>query len=182
MPKRPTAVHAPDPIRLVQDAITFAARVHRHQLRKDGVTPYVAHVLRVAFLVRDVFRCNDPVALAAAILHDTIEDCPCDYDDIEAGFGRQVADIVAALTKNMILREDEREIDYDNRLAAADWRARLIKLADAYDNLCDTSGISAAMKKRAVARAHRAIKLANWDAGDHPEVARGIAALKSVID
>ncbi len=89
--------------RLFQEAAAFAARAHRHQLRKDGRTPYVSHVVRVALTVTQVFWCDDPVVLAAALLHDTIEDTTTDYDDLAERFGKEVADCVAALTKNMTL-------------------------------------------------------------------------------
>lgn len=122
---------------LWQKAASFAARAHAAQIRKDGKTPYVAHVFRVAMTVRDVFGCDDPVAICTALLHDTIEDTATDYDDIESRFGEPVAVCVAAVTKNMLLREDIREADYDARLANAPWQARMVKLADVYDNACD---------------------------------------------
>lgn len=169
-------------MRLIQQAASFAAREHERQYRKDGVTPFAAHPFRVAMTVRHLFACDDPIVVAIALLHDTIEDCPVDYDDLEKRFGRAVADGVAALTKNTYLREDIREAEYDQRLAAADWRPRLVKLADAYDNYCDTAGMSPAMKRRATLRARRAIQLASVDAVRHPEVARGILMLRDLID
>ncbi len=167
---------------LWQLAVSFAARHHRHHLRKDGRTPYAAHVFRVMMTVRDCFGCADAEALAAAVLHDTIEDTPVDFDDIEQGFGTGVAEIVAALTKNMLLREDAREADYDQRLARADWRARLIKLADVYDNLCDAStraNADDATIDRLAARCVRAIGLARADAAAHPETARAIEIVRA---
>jgi guanosine-3',5'-bis(diphosphate) 3'-pyrophosphohydrolase len=166
---------------LLQRAASFAARAHQHQLRKDGHTPYIAHPLRVALILQHTFHCHDHDAIAAALLHDTIEDCKVDHDDIHDQFGPSVAALVVALTKNMLLREEEREHDYDARLAAADWRARLIKLADTYDNYTDTAGISPAMKDRATKRAHRAINLASADAAAHPESARAIEALQALL-
>lgn len=167
-------------------AATFAAKAHRMHTRKDGVTPYVAHVFRVAMIVRHDFRCDDDEAIAAAILHDTIEDTPTDYDDIADEFGRPVADMVAALTKNMILREDVRERDYDERLARGPWQARLVKLADAYDNTCDSKDLggesSAERLSRAIARSERAIALAQADAGERPAVARAIRAVRDLIE
>jgi (p)ppGpp synthase/HD superfamily hydrolase len=130
-------VSTPGPAHLWQRAASFAAWKHRHQIRKDGRTPYIAHPFRVALTVREVFGCEDPVALAAALLHDTIEDTLTDYDELAEVFGEEIASIVASLTKNMALPDAQREADYDSRLAAADWRARLIKLADVYDNYCD---------------------------------------------
>lgn len=165
---------------LWRDAASFAAVAHRHQVRKDGVTPYVAHVFRVAMIVRDLFGCDDPVCLAAALLHDVIEDTGADYDELEERFGGEVADCVAALTKNMALPEKDREAEYDARLAAADWRARLVKLADQYDNLWDVCGGDEAFCKRARKRAERALKLAEPDANNE-HIRRGIKAVREAL-
>jgi guanosine-3',5'-bis(diphosphate) 3'-pyrophosphohydrolase len=150
--------------RLWQRAASVAARFHQGQMRKDGRTPYVAHPFRVAMTVRDVFGCDDPVALAAALLHDVIEDTTADYDDLEREFSFEVANVVAALTKDMRLPEAEREAAYDRQLAAAPWQARLVKLADVYDNLIDCH--EDRMRGKAVQKACRAVALA----GDEPQV------------
>jgi len=118
-------------------AATFAANKHRHQIRKDGVTPYIAHPFRVAMIVRDLFNVDDEEILAAALLHDTIEDTTTDYDEIEALFSNKVADIVGALTKDMRLPKKLREQAYDRQLAEGPWEAKLIKLADVLDNITD---------------------------------------------
>ncbi|HZW10829.1 MAG TPA: HD domain-containing protein [Phycisphaerales bacterium] len=173
-----------DTARKWQRAASFAADRHRHHLRKDGRTPYVAHVYRVAMTVRDIFGCDDDDALAAALLHDTIEDTPTDFDDIEKRFGAAVAEMVAALTKNMILREDEREADYDARLSRADWRARLVKLADVFDNLSDLHNRPAAdlaAFRRMESRCERAIALALPDESREP-VRRGIEAVRELVE
>ena len=163
---------------LWQRASALAARMHAGQTRKDGRTPYFSHCARVAMTVRDVFGCGDPAVLAAAFLHDTIEDTPADFDDILHGFGPDVASIVAALTKNMILPEAQREADYDRRLEAADWRARLIKLADVIDNAGDLASRPDGSAPETIARnaekLRRAIDLARGDADAHPETARAI--------
>ena len=82
---------------LWQEASAFSARVHRHQKRNDG-TPYASHPTRVAMTIALVFGFDDPEILAAAFLHDTIEDCDVDYDEILEHFGRNVANYVAAMT------------------------------------------------------------------------------------
>ena len=84
---------------LVLRAISFAARAHRYQLRKDGVTPYAAHPMRVMFIARDLFGVTDHQILAAAVLHDTIEDTTTDFDDLACQFGMDVAKWVAAFLK-----------------------------------------------------------------------------------
>ena len=108
------------------------------QERNDG-TPYASHPTRVAMTIAVVFGFDDPEILAAAFLHDIIEDCAVDYDDILEQFGRNVADYVAVMTKDMRLEEEVREIDYDKQLADGPWQGRLIKLSDVFDNFTDSS-------------------------------------------
>ena len=134
-------------------AISFAARAHRHQLRKDRDTPYIAHAVRVAFVVRQVFGVADPRVLAAAVLHDTIEDTPTDYDDLAHRFGEDVAGWVSMLTKEMRLPEEERETAYKRVLSTAPWQVVLCKLADIYDNLGDCITLPPAAKARTLAKA-----------------------------
>lgn len=162
-----------------RQAVGLAARRHRGQMRRDGITPYVAHVYRVAMNVRHVFGCDDPIALAAALLHDTIEDTTSDFDEVAWVAGVEVAEVVAAMTKNMLLPEAEREADYDLRLAQADWRARLIKLADVLDNLLDSDALGPAAHQRMLDRCHRAIALAEHDQG--PCFERALAAIHQAL-
>jgi guanosine-3',5'-bis(diphosphate) 3'-pyrophosphohydrolase len=133
---------------LIGEAIAFAARAHRHQLRKDGLTPYAAHPFRVCFVVRHLFGIDDAATLTAAVLHDTIEDTTTDYDDLIERFGSVVADCVATLTKDMRLREPEREAAYLQQLIAGDWRVAVCKLADGYDNLSDFAALTPAGRER----------------------------------
>lgn len=142
----------PDNVEILFDAIAFAARAHRHQLRKDGQTPYVSHVYRVAMTVRHVFGYDDPKLLAAAILHDTIEDTTTDYDDLESNFGRTVSGWVAALTKDMRVPEAEREKAYCEQLLAGGWQVCVCKLADIYDNLGDVAKLTASQRRRSAER------------------------------
>lgn len=150
---------------LWRDAAAFAARKHVGQLRRDGRTPYFSHVVRVAMTVSEVFGCHDEETLAAALLHDLIEDTTTDYEDLLERFGKSVADMVAVLTKNMSMPEAKREKDYDARIARADWRVRLIKLADAYDNLLDSVHDPRGEKElpKRIEACHRAIALAKRD-------------------
>jgi len=143
-------------------AASFAARAHHGQLRKDGKTPYFAHPARVCLVLREVFNIDDPVALCAALLHDTLEDTCTDYDDLAAEFGNEVADTVACLTKDARLPEAQREAAYDQQLARGPWQARAIKLADAYDNLRDC--LDHLMARKAAGKAQRALAVARGDA------------------
>jgi guanosine-3',5'-bis(diphosphate) 3'-pyrophosphohydrolase len=152
------------------DAIALAARAHHGQLRKDRRTPYVSHVFRVAMIARDLFGCDDPRLLTAAVLHDVIEDTTTDYDDIAEAFGADVAGWVAALTKNKSLPHDEREAVYAQVLTAAPWQVQVCKLADILDNLTDSQHLSPAGQQKTLANARR--YLAAIQAGLKDEVGR----------
>jgi len=126
------------PVDPLFEAASFAARAHKHQLRKDGQTPYAAHPFRVCLVVQHVFGIRDPQVLMAALLHDTIEDTATDFDDILERFGPEVAKWVAALTKDMRMEEAPRELAYHEALTTAGWQVVVCKLADIYDNLNDS--------------------------------------------
>jgi guanosine-3',5'-bis(diphosphate) 3'-pyrophosphohydrolase len=133
-------------------AVQFAARAHRDQFRKDGRTPYASHPFRVCLIVRHVFGIDDPQALTAALLHDTIEDTTTDFDDVEEAFGEAVARDVAELSKDSRLPFADREAAYVQHLTTADWRVKVCKLADMLDNILDSAYLSADGRKRTVKR------------------------------
>ncbi|HJT32864.1 MAG TPA: HD domain-containing protein [Pirellulales bacterium] len=138
-------------------AISFAARAHQGHFRNDGQTPYVAHPLRVMTILTERFGVRDPATLAAAVLHDTIEDTKTDHDDLSEHFGRRVADFVAALSKDKRLAEGTREQQYHDALAAAPIEVQLCKLADVYDNLLDSVGMGPAQRRKKIAKAQEAV-------------------------
>jgi guanosine-3',5'-bis(diphosphate) 3'-pyrophosphohydrolase len=144
-----------NPLALLQEAVAFAARAHRGQLRKDGATPYVSHAFRVCLAVRELFGVADPRVLAAAVLHDTVEDTTTDYDDLAERFGPEVAGWVAALSKDKRLPFAEREAAYGRALADGPWPVQVCKLADMYDNLCDLANLPTAERGRGIANARR---------------------------
>jgi guanosine-3',5'-bis(diphosphate) 3'-pyrophosphohydrolase len=167
-----------------QEACGFAARRHRFQTRKDGSTPYVAHLMRVALTVTIVFECADRVAVLAALLHDTIEDTTTDYEDVEERFGADVADCVACLTKNMALPEKERDTEYEERLSRGPWQARLVKLADCYDNLSDAGSEAKGEKPRlpkAIEHARMALRITKDEPGPGGVTGRARAKLEALV-
>jgi (p)ppGpp synthase/HD superfamily hydrolase len=121
------------------EAVSFAARAHQGQMRKDGKTPYASHVFRVCLVLRHVFGVDDADALTAAVLHDTIEDTTTDFDDLKEHYGAAVAQWVGLLSKDKRLPDDEREAAYAAGLATAPWQVKVCKLADIYDNLTDST-------------------------------------------
>ncbi len=137
------------------EAVSFAARAHQGQRRKDGETPYASHPFRVCLVVRDVFGIDDRQVLTAALLHDTVEDTTTDFDDIEEQFGADVARWVAALSKDKRLQEPEREKAYAAQLADAPWQVKVCKLGDIFDNLLDTGKTRPDQQTKTFKNAHR---------------------------
>lgn len=120
---------------LVTKAREFAAQAHAGQKRKYSGQPYIVHPIAVAELVATVTE--DQEVIAAALLHDTVEDTPVTIDEIEARFGPRVAALVSDLT-DVSRKEDgnraaRRAIDRAHTaLASPD--AKTIKLCDLIDN------------------------------------------------
>jgi (p)ppGpp synthase/HD superfamily hydrolase len=141
---------------LLAAAEEFAKWKHKHQFRRDGVTPYVEHPKAVMGIVRDEFGVTDVDTLAAALLHDTIEDTATDYDEIRERFGRKVAGLVAVLTKDKRLPEAKREKTYFAQLAKAPIAVRFCKLADSLHNVRDSDK---AHRPKAVGKARKLLSI-----------------------
>ena len=120
-----------------EDALLYAARVHRDQTRKGTGTPYVTHLLAVAAIVGENGGTEDEVI--SALLHDAPEDAGGEarLEEIRARFGKPVADIVAGCTDTY---EDlkppwrARKEAYLDHLADAPAPVRLVSAADKLHN------------------------------------------------
>ncbi len=95
-----------------EEALQLALAAHKNQLRKGTQIPYVSHVLAVASIVLDYGGDEDEAI--AALLHDSVEDCGVDPEDIRRRFGDDAANIVIACS-------DSLEMDPKNKAA---WRLR----------------------------------------------------------
>jgi guanosine-3',5'-bis(diphosphate) 3'-pyrophosphohydrolase len=127
-------------------------------------------------IVRGVFGVSDETVLAAALLHDTIEDTTTDYDDLHEEFGKEIADIVATLSKDKRMQEEQREAEYSKSLAEASWPTRLIKLADTYDNLCDAA--TSTSDTKSLEKAEHALTFAS---SPEPEIQAAKQALEKLL-
>jgi guanosine-3',5'-bis(diphosphate) 3'-pyrophosphohydrolase len=119
-------------------ALAFAADKHRNQRRKDReASPYINHPIAVARILAVEGSVNDPITLAAAILHDTIEDTKTTPDELQLIFGEEITSIVLEVTDDKALSPPERkrlQVEHAPRLSK---RAKLVKLADKISNLRD---------------------------------------------
>lgn len=121
---------------LIDRADAFAEKSHEGQIRRYTGEPYVEHPRRVAAMVRCLT--DDPEVIAAALLHDVIEDCDVTIDDIVAEFGNRVARLVWELTDwypsiEGMCRAERKGLEAD-RLGGCSWEARLVKICDIIDN------------------------------------------------
>ncbi len=87
---------------LLEEAIIFAVQAHNNQFRKGTQTPYILHPLEAAAILASMT--DDLEIIAAAVLHDTLEDAHISLDEIAAKFGQRVANLVQSETENK--RED----------------------------------------------------------------------------
>jgi guanosine-3',5'-bis(diphosphate) 3'-pyrophosphohydrolase len=87
------------PIGLVIRAVEFAAQKHRLQRRKDSdASPYINHPIALRHVLCLDGGVSDPLVLAAAALHDTIEDTETTEDELRTTFGEEIAQIVVEMT------------------------------------------------------------------------------------
>jgi len=119
---------------LVERALQKAAILHDGQYRKgDERLPYVSHVVGVAFLARS-YGASDTV-VAAALLHDTVEDTDYTTEALRADFGDEVAGIVAGVTEDKTLPRAERKVAYLEGLRSAPEASAFVSACDLLHNL-----------------------------------------------
>lgn len=128
------------PAKCFWEALSFAVDAHQNQTRKSGEA-YISHPCRVVQILVDEFGVNDPETLAAAILHDTIEDVEdVTMEVIGALFGRKVLLIVDGCTKITDFYGDQQSFyKLVHRkifsVAASRFEVMLVKLADRLHNM-----------------------------------------------
>ena len=124
----------------IMKAASFAAGKHKEQKRKgsDG-EPYINHPLEVASLLANVGGVEDTDIIAAAMLHDTVEDSGVSFEEIAKEFGQAVAEYVREVTDDKSLPKAERkrlQVEHAPHLSHG---AKQIKLADKISNIRDIS-------------------------------------------
>lgn len=83
---------------LVSEAIIFAAKAHDGMRRKKNQSPYILHPMEAAVIVGTMT--DDQELIAAAALHDVVEDAGITIEEVEAKFGRRVRELVASETED----------------------------------------------------------------------------------
>ncbi len=127
-----------DDLTIVKKAYDYSLKHHEGQTRASG-EPYLIHPLEVALVLAEMKM--DPVAIAAGLLHDSVEDTSVTIVDIGKEFGEQVAHIVEGVTKiskiDFATREEQQAENLRKMMLAMvdDIRVVLIKLADRLHNM-----------------------------------------------
>lgn len=131
---------------LIYDATRFAYKAHLGQVRKYTGVPYIIHPTRVAlrasiFIPRNSNPIIDSCVVAAAWLHDVIEDCGVQYSELHLQFGGTIANLVKELTNvskadKTLNRAGRKAADID-RVSRISNEAKQLKLCDRLDNLED---------------------------------------------
>ncbi|PYO68553.1 MAG: hypothetical protein DMD69_06225 [Gemmatimonadetes bacterium] len=145
---------------LVSRAYRVSAQAHRGQKRESG-DDYVSHSVAVATILAE--QLMDSTTIAAALLHDVVEDSNTSLDDIRRDFGAEVAELVDGLTKLSTLTfrstAEEQAENYRKLLlsVAKDARVIIIKLADRLHNMRTLEHLDVEKQRRSlqVSRARR---------------------------
>jgi GTP pyrophosphokinase len=143
--------HPKASVSLINRAYETAKEAHRHQLRGSG-EGYINHPLAVARIVAELGL--DEISLAAALLHDAVEDTEITLGDVQSSFGAEVAQIVDGVTKLERLQFDSKEAQQAATMRkmlvamAKDLRVLIIKLADRLHNMRTLAAMPAEKQQR----------------------------------
>ena len=123
---------------LIDKAITYATKHHEGVSRKGKKIPYILHPLEAMSVVATITDDNE--LIAAAALHDLIEDTDVTYDDIKLEFGKRIADIVNEESDNTLpnygnLGWKEKKALALNRLKNANLDVKIVALGDKLSNI-----------------------------------------------
>lgn len=99
--------------------------------------PYINHTIRVAYIIQETAKENDPVILSAAILHDVLEDTDATEKELTDLFGSEVCSIVKEVTDDMTLTYDDRKRLQIKKAPSLSRKAKIIKIADKISNIQD---------------------------------------------
>lgn len=123
--------------------LEFAKKKHEGQFRADGVTPYICHPMLVAKLIKQYKKSkNIDAIIAAALLHDTLEDTYTSYRELIDNFGEMVASIVIELTTADYMADQVGKANYlKTRMCIMSPYAFVIKLCDRLANIMDSKNL-----------------------------------------
>ena len=122
---------------LVTQAVIFAAQAHDGAARKGGEIPYIVHPMEVVAIASTMT--DDPQVLAAAALHDVMEDCGVTFDTLSACFGVRVAGLVCEESQRACgdpcLTWNARKLSAVKRICGGCRATKIIALSDKLSNM-----------------------------------------------
>ena len=125
---------------LVVKAAEFAAQKHEGQIRKGrDECPYIDHLKSVAQVIAEMGGIDDPEIIAAAWLHDTLEDTDTTPEELDAIFGKRIRRLVEEVTDDKSLPKKERKQQQIQHAPELSPDAVLIKLGDKISNIIDVT-------------------------------------------
>lgn len=131
-------IQAETDVSLLLQALTFSATKHRDQRRKDReASPYINHPIQVVDILWRIGQVRNPAVLAAALLHDTLEDTETTAAEIAALFGPEVLALVQEVSDDKRLPKAVRKQLQIEHAVHASVNAKYIKLADKICNVHD---------------------------------------------
>jgi len=124
--------------RLLIDALAFASEKHSLQRRKDAhASPYINHPIALMRVLANEANVTDIEVLAAAVLHDTLEDTQTTFAELEHRFGLAIATVVREVSDDQSLAKAERKRLQIEHSAQISTPAKLVKFADKICNVRD---------------------------------------------
>ena len=122
---------------MVREAALFAQKAHEGKMRKGTSIPYIVHPLETAVIVSGIT--DDEDVIAAALLHDVIEDAGVTYECLKEKFGVRVADLVQVESEDKSKTWYERKSATIRHLRTAPREVKIICLGDKLSNLRSTA-------------------------------------------
>ena len=151
-------------MKVVQQALIFAIEAHEGQTRKDNKTPYIVHPIMVA--INCAKKGMDDEEIAAAFLHDVVEDTHVTLKDLHKHFSNRICKMVDSLT----LYHNMKKTKYLNSIRYNKYSVRCIKLADRIHNLSESEDMGPGWRKKYIRSTIEYLLPASEDTPFHEEL------------
>ena len=122
---------------MIEEAVAFAKKAHEGMVRKGTAVPYIVHPLETAIIVSLIT--DDEEMIAAALLHDVVEDTEVTGEEIRGHFGDRVADLVLAESEDKSKTWKERKQEKVTHIRTACHDIKILTLGDKLSNMRSTA-------------------------------------------
>ena len=122
---------------MIEEAAAFAAKAHAGVFRKGTEIPYITHPMETALIVSGFTR--DEELIAAALLHDVVEDAGVTGEELRLSFGNRVAEVVLQASEDKSRTWQERKSTAIRHLEGASWDLKVLAMGDKLSNMRSTA-------------------------------------------